>query len=199
VAAATWPWHRAWGSTAAELVMPLPGDRTDRDPAFEIQHAVTIDAPPEAVWRWLVQLGQDRAGFYSYDWLERAAGVQVRNVLEIRPEWQARQAGDFVRATQASYLGGLLGPDLGWRLDDVQPGRAMVLRNWGAFVLMPTAEGGTRFIVRSTITNPRIPVWAAVLNMGVFELPHFIMERRMMLTIKTLAEGSGSTPAVARR
>ena len=74
VAAATWPWHRAWGSTPAELAMALPGDRPDRDPAFEIQHAVTVDAPPEQVWRWLVQLGQDRAGFYSYDWLERAAG-----------------------------------------------------------------------------------------------------------------------------
>ena len=71
--------------------------------------------------------------------------------------------------------------------------------NWGAFVLVPTADGRTRFIVRSTITNPRIPVWAAVLNMGAFELPHFIMERRMMLTIKDLSEQAAPAPAVARR
>ena len=125
--------------------------------------------------------------------------MHVHNVLEIRPEWQTRQPGDLVRATQAAYLGGVFGPELGWRLDDVQPGRALVLRNWGAFVLVPTADGRTRFIVRSTITNPRIPVWAAVLNMGVFELPHFIMERRMMLTIKALAERPATAPAVARR
>jgi hypothetical protein len=198
VAAASWPWHRAWGSTPEELAMALPGDAPDRDPADEIQHAVTIDAPPDAVWPWLAQLGQDRAGFYSYDWLERAIGAEIHNVREIRPEWQTRQAGDFVRATQPGYLGGLFGPDLGWRLDEVQPGRAMVLRNWGAFVLVPTADGRTRFIVRSTITNPQIPVWAAVLNLGVFELPHFIMERRMMLTIKALAEQPAQAPAVAR-
>jgi uncharacterized protein YndB with AHSA1/START domain len=181
------------------MAMALPGDAPDRRPSDEIQHAVTIDAPPEAVWPWLVQLGQDRAGFYSYDWLERAAGVDIHNVLEIRAEWQARQSGELVRATQPGYLGGVFGPELGWRLDDVQPGRALVLRNWGAFVLVPTADGRTRFIVRSTITNPRIPVWAAVLNMGAFELPHFIMERRMMLTIKALAERTVPAPAVARR
>jgi hypothetical protein len=199
IAVASWPWHRAWGSTPDEMAMALPGDAPDRRPSDEIQHAVTIDAPPEAVWPWLVQLGQDRAGFYSYDWLERAAGVDIHNVLEIRAEWQARQSGELVRATQPGYLGGVFGPELGWRLDDVQPGRALVLRNWGAFVLVPTADGRTRFIVRSTITNPRIPVWAAVLNMGAFELPHFIMERRMMLTIKALAERTVPAPAVARR
>ena len=94
VAAASWPWHRAWGSTPEELAMALPGDAPDRDPADEIQHAVTIDAPPDAVWPWLAQLGQDRAGFYSYDWLERAIGAEIHNVREIRPEWQTRQAGD---------------------------------------------------------------------------------------------------------
>ncbi|MGD9903733.1 MAG: hypothetical protein AB7U83_09695 [Vicinamibacterales bacterium] len=199
VAAFTWPWHRGWGSTPEELAMALPGDRDSRDPAYEIQHAVTVDAPPAAVWAWLVQLGQDRAGFYSYDWLERAFGADIDNVFEIRPEWQVRKPGDFVRATQPGYLGGLFGRNLGWRLDDVQPGRAMVLRNWGAFVLLPTADGGTRFIIRSTITHPRIPVWAAVVNMGLFELPHFIMERRMMLTIKALAERGQPVSAVVRR
>ncbi|MGE0362495.1 MAG: hypothetical protein AB7H93_24560 [Vicinamibacterales bacterium] len=199
VAAMTWPWHRAWGSTPEELAMALPGDRPDRNPAYEIQHAVTVDAPPSAVWAWLVQLGQDRAGFYSYDWLERAVGADIDNVLEIRPEWQTRQAGDFVRATQPGYLGGLVGGNLGWPLDEVQPGRVMVLRNWGAFVLLPTADGRTRFIIRSTITDPKIPVWAAVVNMGLFELPHFIMERRMMLTIKALAERDRPAPVVAAR
>lgn len=75
----------------------------------ECQHAVTINAAPEAVWPWLIQLGQDRAGFYSDDFLERAFGVDVHNVTEIRPEWQQRKAGELVRATQKNYLGGIFG------------------------------------------------------------------------------------------
>lgn len=187
-AAVLWPVHRAWGSSAAEYALALPGDWPDRNPALEIQHAVTVKAPPDAVWPWLVQLGQDRAGFYSYDWLERAFGVKVRNVKEIRPEWQARQVGDRVRATQPNYLRGLLGRDLGWTVNDVQPNRALVLQQWGAFVLLPAGDGETRFIIRTRIGNERTPVWAAALDVMTFELPHFIMERRMMLQIKALAE-----------
>jgi uncharacterized protein YndB with AHSA1/START domain len=196
-AAAMWPWHRAWGSTLAEHAIALPGDRPDRNPALEIQHAVTIDAPPAAVWPWLVQLGQDRAGFYSYDWLERAFGVHVHNVAEIRPEWQLREVGDLLRATQRDYLGGLLGPDLGWKVKAVEPERALVLEHWGAFALVPTADGKTRFIIRTTIGHERIPAWAAALDIMTFQLPHFIMERRMMLRIKELAETRRPT-AIAR-
>ena len=187
-AAFLYPWHRTWGSTADELRLSLPGDPAQRDIALEIQHAVTIEAPPEAVWKWLVQVGQDRAGFYSYDWLERAFGADIHNVTEIRSEWQSRRAGDFVRATQPNYLGGLFGSELGWTVGAVDPPRALVLDRWGAFVLLPTADGHTRFIIRSSLSQGDIPVWASALNMVTFQLPHFIMERRMMLSIKTLAE-----------
>jgi uncharacterized protein YndB with AHSA1/START domain len=185
-----WPLHRSWGSEPAEHALALPGDPADRRPALEIQHAVTVNAPPEAVWPWLVQLGQDRAGFYSYDWLERAFGVDINNVFEIRPEWQSRRAGDRVRATQDSYLGGVLGRDLGWTVKDVEPGRALVLQYWGAFVLEPTADGRTRFIIRTKVGNAQTPAWAAAFDMMAFQLPHFIMERRMMLRIKSLAEAN---------
>lgn len=188
-----WPLHRAWGSRPAEHALALPGDQPDRNPALELQHAVTVNAAPEQVWMWLVQLGQDRAGFYSYDWLERAFGVDVRNVFEIRPEWQSRQAGDRVRATQDGYLGGALGRDLGWTVKDVEPGRAMVLQHWGAFVLEPTSDGRTRFIIRTKVGDAQTPAWAASLDMMAFELPHFIMERRMMLRIKSLAENNSLT------
>jgi hypothetical protein len=191
-AVVSWPLHRTWGSAPAEHALPLPGDRSDRNPALEIQHAVTVNATPEAVWAWLVQLGQDRAGFYSYDWLERAFGVNIRNVTEIRPEWQVRQAGDRVRATEDGYLGGVLGRDLGWTVEQVEPPRAIVLRYWGAFVLSPTADGKTRFIIRTNVGHPSTPPWLAALDMIAFELPHFIMERRMMLEIKTLAEGAAN-------
>jgi uncharacterized protein YndB with AHSA1/START domain len=182
-----WPFHRAWGSNAAEYALNLPGDDADRNPALQVQHAVTVNAPPEAVWPWLVQLGRDRAGFYSYDWLERAFGVDIHNVKQLRTEWQERAPGDFVPATQPGYLGMFREP-LGWRVSALEPGHAMVLESWGAFVLQPTADGKTRFIVRSTMSNERIPAWAAALNMMALQIPHFIMERKMMLEIKALAE-----------
>jgi hypothetical protein len=183
-----WPLYRAWGSLPAEHGLVLPGDPDRRQASLELQHAVTVNAPPEAVWAWLVQLGQDRAGFYSYDWLERAFGVNIRNTYEIRPEWQARQAGDRVRATQENYLRGAFGREPGWTVTEVVPNRAMVLQYWGAFVLEPTADGKTRFIIRTKVADPGVPVWAAPLDMVAFQLPHFIMERRMMLRIKSLAE-----------
>ena len=168
--------------------MALPGDRTPRTPEVEILHGITIEAPPTAVWPWLAQLGQDRGGFYSYDWLERAFGAHVHNVSDIRPEWQTRVVGEHVYATEAGYMNGLFGERPGWKVELFEPNRALVLQNWGAFVLLPQPEGHTRLLIRSTISSPRIPVWAAALNFTAFELPHFIMQRRMLLGIKALAE-----------
>jgi hypothetical protein len=181
------PWQERWGASDDEVDAALSGDDLTPDPASQVTRAITIEARPEDVWPWIVQLGAERAGFYSYDWLERAFGADIRNVTELRPEWQRRAAGDFVPATQPGYLGVFPEP-LGWRVSMVDPGRAMVLENWGAFVLQPTDDGKTRFIIRSTIAEGRVPVWSAALNMLAFQVPHFIMERRMMLQIKALAE-----------
>ena len=198
-ATALWPWHRTWGTTEVERVMRLPGDAVIRDPAHELMHAVTIDAPPEAVWPWLAQIGQDRAGFYSYDWLERLFFADVHNANELRPEWQHRASGEFVRATQPGYLGGLFGANVGWRISQLDPPTAMVLENWGAFVLQPTADGRTRLLIRSAMGGPDVPVWGAGLTFALFELPHFIMQRKMMLGIKERAERSQRGGSAAGR
>jgi hypothetical protein len=194
----SYPWHRTWGSTRDELAMALPGDPAHRDAALEVQHAVTIDAPAEEVWSWLVQVGQHRAGFYSYDWLERAFGADIHNVLQVRADWQTLRTGDFVPATQPGYLAGMFDEPLGWRVTRADPGRTLVLENWGAFVLLPVTASQTRFIIRSTVSRRNIPVWASALNLITFQLPHFIMERRMMLTIKALAEERHALRAAAR-
>lgn len=185
VAAFSYPANRTWGSTREELTMPLPGDVESRDRALELQHAITINAPAEDVWAWLVQLGQDRGGFYSYDWLERAFGLGIRNATEVRPEWQTLQRGDVIRATPPNYLGGLA--EVAWTVGDVMPERALVLEGRGSFVLQPISDERTRFIVRSALGRDR-SVWASAATLLGFQLPHFIMQRRMMLTIKDLAE-----------
>lgn len=187
VAAFTYPAHRTWGSTPEELAMALPGDAEPRDRSLELQHAVTIEAPAEDVWVWLVQLGQDRGGFYSYDWLERAVGLGIRNASEVRPEWQTLQSGDVIRATPPAYLGGLLG-EVAWTVDQVAPERALVLENRGAFVLQPVSEERTRFIIRSKLSDRNRAVWRSAASLLGFQLPHYVMQRRMMLTIKDLAE-----------
>lgn len=187
VVAFSYPGHRAWGSTRDELAMALPGDPERRDRALEVQHAVTIAAPAEDVWVWLVQLGQDRAGFYSYDWLERAFGLGIRNATEVRNEWQSLQSGDVIRATPPNYLGGLV-REVAWTVGQVAPERALVLEDRGAFVLRPLDDERTRLIIRSTMGRRDRSVWLSAVNFAGFQLPHFIMQRRMMLTIKALAE-----------
>ena len=92
------PWQLTWGSTRTDRVATLPGDRLVDPANYRMDRVVTIHAPADSVWPWLVQIGQDRAGFYSYDRLERTFGAGIRNADRIHPEWQAREAGDFVRA-----------------------------------------------------------------------------------------------------
>ncbi|HYY98397.1 MAG TPA: hypothetical protein VE642_07400, partial [Pyrinomonadaceae bacterium] len=91
------PWHLRWGATDEELRERLPGDELVPSPNVEATHAVTVEAPVEEVWPWLVQMGQDRGGFYSYTWLENLVGCRMRNAGRIIPEFQQLQAGDAVR------------------------------------------------------------------------------------------------------
>ena len=188
------PWYIRWGSTSAELRMSLPGDELTRAPRYVTQRAVTIDAPPDAVWPWLVQLGQDRGGFYSYERLERMIGADIRNADRIHPEWQGRRAGDLVRAVQPDYLGGVFGPEVGWRIVRLEPNRVLVLAGWGAFVLEPAADGTTRLIVRTRgASRPTLgSVVLAPFGLLLFEPAHFIMERRMLLGIKERVERRGA-------
>ena len=188
------PWHTRWGASAADRSMSLPGDALVPEARYRIDHAVTIHASADAVWPWLAQIGQDRAGFYSYDWLERLIGDPIYNADRIVPEWQRLGRGDLVRAAPPDYLGGRLGRNLGWRVAEIVPGRALVLEGWGAFVLRPIDDSTTRLIVR-TRGDGRPSVGAvalAPLGLMVLEPAHFIMQRRMLLGIKERAERAGA-------
>jgi hypothetical protein len=185
------PWQLTWGSTQADRVATMPGDLLVDGARYRMDRVVTIEAPADSVWQWLVQIGQDRAGFYSYDRLERLFGADIHNADQVHPEWQARQAGDFVRATQPGYLGGRFGSELGWRVAEVVPGRAIVLERWGAFVLHPVDATTTKLHIRlrGDGTPTVVSSLFAPIGLLVFEPAHFIMERGMMLGIKRRAEG----------
>jgi hypothetical protein len=184
------PWHSSWGTTRSEQQMVMIGDPPLGESHYRIDHAITIRAPVDSVWPWLAQLGQDRAGFYSYDWLERAFGADIHSASRIEPAWQNRKQGDLVRAVQPTYLGGILGDSLGWHVTQMEPGRAMVLEQWGAFVLSPVDAHTTRMHVRTRGSG--VPTLSGIaltpITLLLLEPAHFIMERRMLLGIRRRAE-----------
>jgi hypothetical protein len=171
------PRLRRWGATAEECTRRLPGDPDEHDlPLFTSTRAVTVHAPAEEVWRWLVQIGQDRGGFYSYDWLENLAGCRLHSTDEVREEWQHREAGDPLTLFQG-YSTPLL---------QVDPPRALVIENWGAYVIEPVDATSCRLLARSRAERDAT---GAAYVLGI-ELPHAIMERKMLLGIKARAERS---------
>lgn len=188
------PWHLRWGATDDELTEILPGDDVKPDAGIQVTHAVTINAPAEEIWKWLVQIGQERGGFYSHDWLENVFGLEIRNTDQIKAEWQELKVGDFVRSARKGWLGGRFDDKAGWFVVEIEPNRVLVLRDeiekgsW-AFVLKPFGENQTRFIVRAR-GDAASSFTKKALHYGLFEPAHFIMERKMLLTLKEKAEAS---------
>ena len=179
------PWLRRWGATDDEVKRALPGDELVPDPAINSTWSVTIDAPVEAVWPWLAQIGQDRGGFYSYAWLENLAGCKLQNANRVHPEWQHRAVGEIVP----------LHPSHGLPLARFEPGHALVLDGWGAFVVEPLDSQRTRLISRTRVRKG----WSAISYALLMELPHFIMQREMLLEIKARAERDFHAPRSASR
>jgi len=190
---------RQWGATPEERTAPLPGDELVTGPSGAVTRAVGIDAPPEAVWPWLVQLGQGRGGMYSYDWLENLLGLDIHSAWEILPAFQDLAVGDrivLVRDGWAGLRGGYSMP-----VAELVPGRAIVLRQqppehpWDgvwSFVVEPDGSGASRLISRSVTARRSGP--AGMLDRVAAELMDpitLIMTRRMLLGIKERVERIG--------
>lgn len=187
------PWHLRWGATDEELRAALPGDELISHARLKATHAITINAPAADIWPWLVQMGQNRGGFYSYTWLENLVGCQMQNADEIVPEWQELNVGDKVWLHPKA-------PPV--EVAAVEPGRAIVLKPWGAFVLQPIDEKRTRLIIRSQgdyDPDLKNPLLNFLLWRVVYEPAHFIMERKMLLEIKRRAETLTRERAEERR
>ena len=183
-----------WGATTAERDAPLPGDDVVPNPRYATTRAVTINAPAARVWPWLVQIGYQRGGLYSYDWLDRLGGFLDRPSADrILPEFQHLAAGDVIP------LGN--GPD--WPVHSVIPERALVLApeapsmrvSW-TFALHQSGDGTTRLISRVRgAWEPKLATELA--SRALLEPAAFLMERKMLLGIKERVERSAADPGHA--
>ena len=181
-------WMTNWGSTIAEQQMALPGDDLIPHRSGKSTLAITINAPAEVVWQWLVQVGQDHAGFYTYTWLENLVGADIHNTDEIRPEWQHLTVGNVWRLVPVDYLGGI-GKEAAARVLVIEPGRTLVVEIFGTHVLVPVDEHTTRLIVRGESGTDNLlmtMIWKPIV---------FTLERRMLLGLKARAEGRPDAPA----
>ncbi|MFC4784603.1 hypothetical protein ACT8ZV_09020 [Nocardioides sp. MAHUQ-72] len=169
------PWLQRWGATEEERRRRYPSDG-ERPPLSTSTRAVTVRAPAHEVWPWLVQIGQDKGGFYSYDWLENLAGCRLHTADEVHAEWQDLEPGDPL----------VLAPGFATRVTEVDPPHALVIEGWGGYVVEPDWDGGCRLIARSHVD--RGP--GALAYYLLLELPHAVMERRMLLGIKERAEAA---------
>ncbi|MEM8532269.1 MAG: hypothetical protein AAGF95_15595 [Chloroflexota bacterium] len=91
------PWYLHWGATDIDCERRLPGDDLIPRPYTQSTRAITIAASARDIWPWIVQIGQERGGFYSYDWLENLIGLDIHSADRIRPELQHLQVGDLIR------------------------------------------------------------------------------------------------------
>ena len=192
--------YNRWGATAAETASAMPGDDLVPRPKITSTRAITVSAPPEEVWAWVVQIGQGRGGFYSFDALENMYPLRcdIHSADRILPQLQELHTGDLI----------LLAPAQApcFRVATVEPPRVLVLAgadpksravwpvpatpdelaNVWQWVLRPAASGhGTRLVVRQRYCYPRrqAALWHFV------EAVSFVMEHRMLHGIKARAEG----------
>jgi len=186
------PWMDRWGASEAEIRVAFPGDALVPEPASVVNRAVTIHASPEQIYPWIVQMGADKGGLYSYTSLESLINCPQVNADRIHPEWQDLQVGDLMRMCPTDF-----GP-IPYSIAQIEPNRAIVMGHqengrwtdtW-QFVVVPQPDGTSRLITRSRTT----------LTGGIWDVLHpviFFMERGMLLGIKERAEGLASLPTDA--
>ena len=172
-----------WGATPQETAREMLGDDLLPTAAIISTRAVTIDAPPGAIWPWLAQMGPGRGGAYTYDWIENLFGLCMHSADTVLTEFQHPRVGDTQRL-------GKNGPAL--RIAVLKPEEALVLHSddgawvW-AFGLYPDGQS-TRLVSRNRIARPRRTSATALFDRYVMEPGSLVMERKMLLGIKQRAE-----------
>ena len=184
------PWYSRWGVPHGEAQRPLAGDEIVPEPTLEVTRAIAIQAPPEKIWAWLVQIGQEKGGLYTYQHLENLAGCRITNAQRIEPQWQDPKPGDNVRLGPKGYPL--------FRVAAVEPERALLTQacdpvkeqpgpaSW-VFVIEPLGDSACRLWTRSRNSFERsfanLMIWRVIT-----EPLHYEMERRMLIGVKQRAE-----------
>lgn len=183
-------WYNRWGASPQEVRKPLPGDERTPRPKLTYTRAITIDAPPAAVWPWLAQMGQTRGGLYSYDGLENIAGCAIHSADTINPEW-ALKPGDYIDygppgkgypgqlvlevIPEQTLITGFFDP----KTREAAPGTLV-------YHLEALPGGKTRFLIRQRM------VWEDSVRLNILwhivEPVNFVMENKQMRGIKRRAE-----------
>ena len=158
--------------------------------------AVTIEAPPDQVWPWLVQMGWDRGGWYSWDRLDNGGRPSAQ---EVHPEWKDLALGDYVKAWSPAgpvdaWEGAALEPnrylglsgltDLrGRNLDPKQPRPSAYTGGLWGFLLNELPGGRTRLVIGGyQAIRPR---WLGRFVFYWFYIPVvWIMQARTLAVLK---------------
>ena len=187
-----------WGATDSEATRRCQGDELIDHPRFAPTRAVTINATPEAVWPWIVQVGLGRAGFYSYDLLDNLGRPSATEILD---EWQHPSVGDL--AAPMSPFTTTPTDATAFRVAGLQTNRWLLwqqrLSTW-VWVLEPIDTHHTRLITRIRARydwhDPAAIIWLLLMELGDFP-----MMRKQLLGIKHRAEtmlpAASGKPAVS--
>ncbi len=194
-----------WGATVTEVCRSLPGDDLVPAPNYQTTHAALIHTTPQDIWPWIIQLGYRRGGFYSYDWLERQAGLTgLHSADRVMPDWQEIHSGDTISISpvtpmevsilapeRALVLHIIMNPFTAQVVDrDRQPDSPYMDWSW-AFLLEPVNPTTTRFLIRVRADFQPQPM-GRILSWLLIEPVHFIMESKMMRGIQIRAEANRS-------
>lgn len=176
-----------WGADDDEVAATLPGDEFVAPGTIRTTRALTIDAPLQAVWPWIAQIGEDRGGFYSYWPLERAVGSHITNADTIHPEWQDVRVGDSV------WLARRYGDAARQVVAAVEQDSHLVLvspADFGRLQRGEKASGAWAFCLRRQNAWTRLLVRGSggVCGHPVFDIAHFVMEQKMMRGIRDRAQ-----------
>ena len=177
-------WHQRWGATPEEGAAPMPGDDLVPTAHYRATRAITIDAPPEAVWPWLVQVGCLRAGWYSNDLLDNLGHPSAEAIL---PQLQHLEIGQWVPMSPTPS-------DMtAFKVAAFEPNRLLVweqpVSTW-VWTLTATPDGATRLVTRLRVLYDWRHPAGALLSLVLNEFGDFPTMRRMLLGLKRRAEAS---------